>query len=82
MKAPVQSMQIQVNGENRQVAEGTTIAALARELEVKPERVAVEINLEILDRGEFERRILREGDHVEIMSFMGGGTEEVESFIH
>lgn len=66
-------MQIQVNGEPRKTKTGVTVADLLRELEVKPDRVAVELNLEILDRQEFERRNLSEGDRVEIISFIGGG---------
>ena len=69
-------MKIQVNGEDRDVPEGTTVGALARHLDVRPDRVAVEVNLQILDRQEFDRRELREGDHVEIISFIGGGAEE------
>jgi thiamine biosynthesis protein ThiS len=46
---------------------------LLRELDVKTERVAVELNLEILDRKDFELRSLKEGDRVEILSFIGGG---------
>ena len=66
-------MQIVVNGERRDAAVGTTVGDLLRELEIRPDRVAVEVNLEILDRQEFARRGLREGDRVEIISFMGGG---------
>jgi sulfur carrier protein len=42
-------------------------------LEIRADRVAVELNLEILDRKDFETRGLREGDRVEILSFIGGG---------
>jgi len=66
--------QIQVNGEQRATSQGSTIADLLRELNIRPDRVAVEVNLDILDRQEFERRSLREGDRVEIISFIGGGT--------
>ena len=66
-------MQIQVNGETRMTGDGATIADLLRELQVRPDRVAVELNLEILDRQEFDRRGLREGDRIEIISFIGGG---------
>lgn len=69
-----QCFQIQVNGESRKTGVGVTVADLLRELEIKPDRVAVELNLEILDRQEFERRNLSEGDRIEIISFMGGGT--------
>ena len=66
-------MQIQVNGEPRTAKASVTVADLLRELEIKPDRVAVELNLEILDRQEFERRNLSEGDRIEIISFIGGG---------
>jgi len=35
------------------------------------------VNLEVLDRQEFARRGLREGDRIEIISFIGGGSEEL-----
>ena len=44
-----------------------------RELAIKTERVAVELNLEILDRKDFDHRSLKPGDRVEILSFIGGG---------
>ena len=70
-------MQILVNGERRDAALGTTVADLLRELEIRADRVAVEVNLEVLDRQEFSQRGLREGDRIEIISFMGGGSEEL-----
>jgi thiamine biosynthesis protein ThiS len=69
-----QFCQIQVNGRARTTRSGITVADLLREIEVKPDRVAVELNLEILDRQEFERRSLNEGDRIEIISFIGGGS--------
>ena len=66
-------MIIHVNGESRGIDDGQTVAALLHELEIRADRVAVELNLEILDRKEFETRGLREGDRVEILSFIGGG---------
>ncbi|HQR14441.1 MAG TPA: sulfur carrier protein ThiS [Nitrospira sp.] len=68
-------MTIQVNGESRGIGDGHTVAALLRELDIRADRVAVELNLEILDRKDFETRGLREGDRVEILSFIGGGAE-------
>jgi sulfur carrier protein len=67
-------VQIQVNGERRNCRSGSTVGDLLRELDIRTERVAVELNLEILDRKEFELRGLKEGDRVEILSFIGGGT--------
>ena len=66
-------MQIQVNGESRQVREEINVTGLLQDLQLNVERVAVEINLEILDRRDFDARILEEGDRIEIMSFIGGG---------
>ena len=66
-------MHVQVNGEPRQVREESNVTDLLRELQLNVERVAVEINLEILDRRDFDARMLEEGDRIEIMSFIGGG---------
>ncbi len=77
----VRAMQIRVNGESHSVGAGGTVADLLRQLEVGPDRVAVEINLEILDRQEFDRRALCEGDHIEIINFVGGGAEELDHLL-
>ena len=69
-------MHIQVNGEERTLAAGVTVAWLLTELDIRPDRVAVELNLNILDRSEFDRRSLQEGDRIEIISFIGGGARE------
>jgi thiamine biosynthesis protein ThiS len=70
------TIQILVNGEARAWRRGATVADLLQDLEITIERVAVELNLEILDRASFPRRPLEEGDRVEILSFIGGGSEE------
>jgi thiamine biosynthesis protein ThiS len=66
---------IQVNGESRGIRDGQTVATLLQDLDIRADRVAVELNLEILDRKDFETRGLCEGDRVEILSFIGGGAE-------
>ena len=66
-------MHIQVNGEQRTLADGLTVGGLLTELDIRPDRVAVELNLNILDRSEFDGRSLQEGDRIEIISFIGGG---------
>ncbi len=65
---------MQVNGEQRTVLDGLTVAGLLKELDIRPDRVAVELNLTILERSEFDRRSLQEGDRIEIISFIGGGS--------
>lgn len=67
------ALQIQVNGQQRDCRSGSTVGDLLRELDIKTERVAVELNLEILDRKDFELRSLQQGDRLEILSFIGGG---------
>lgn len=71
------TIQIQVNGEARPWRGGATVADLLQDLEIKAERVAVELNLEILDREAFPRHLLKDGDRVEILGFIGGGAEEL-----
>ena len=68
-----EAIQIQVNGEQRGFRAGATVGDLLRELAIKTERVAVELNLEIMDRRDFDHRSLKQGDRVEILSFIGGG---------
>ena len=68
-------IQIQVNGEPRGWRDGGTVADLLSDLAIAAERVAVELNLEILDRKDFGQRSLHEGDRIEILGFIGGGCE-------
>ena len=66
-------MTISVNGQPQEVAANLTVATLLQQLDLQPDRVAVEVNLKILDRSSFNTWNLKEGDHVEILSFIGGG---------
>ncbi|MCX5722072.1 MAG: sulfur carrier protein ThiS [Nitrospirae bacterium] len=68
-----ETIQIQVNGEARACRADATVGDLLRDLAIKTERVAVELNLEILDRKDFDGRSLHAGDRLEILSFIGGG---------
>ncbi len=66
-------MQIQINGEQREIAEGSTLAALVEGLGMKADRVAVERNLEIVPRAEWDKLVLNADDKLEIVHFVGGG---------
>jgi thiamine biosynthesis protein ThiS len=66
-------MELTVNGEKRQVADGLTASGLLHTLQVIPERVVVEVNLTILKRAQLPEAVLKEGDQVEIIQFVGGG---------
>lgn len=64
---------IVVNGAASLVERGTTVAQLLERMGITAERVAVEINLTVIDRQTFGRTNLQEDDRVEIVSFVGGG---------
>ena len=66
-------MNIQLNGEQHEIQEGMSVAALLQQLEIRSDRVAVEVNMEIMEKSVFETRLLQNGDRVEVMSFIGGG---------
>ena len=68
------AINIHVNGQARTWRNGATVADLLQDLEIQTERVAVELNLEILDRAAFGQRRLKNGDRIEILGFIGGGT--------
>ena len=67
------TISITVNGEHRRVAAGLTIAGLAEELGLVPEKVAVERNLEIVPRSTLASVRIEDGDEIEIVHFVGGG---------
>ena len=66
-------MNIQVNGEGREIAAGSTVANLLGELGVTQPHVAVEVNLEVVPRAEHREAVLRDGDRVEVVTLVGGG---------
>ena len=66
-------MKLQINGEEREMAEGLTLAALLEQLGMKADRVAVELNREIVRREAWAQTRLQEGDRLEIVQFVGGG---------
>jgi thiamine biosynthesis protein ThiS len=67
-------MKLTINGESRDFPDGLTLAALVTRLGMKEDRVAVELNLEIAPRGNWEATVLKEGDKLEIVHFVGGGS--------
>lgn len=66
-------MQIILNGEPRDVAEGTTVAGLVLQLGGDPRGIAIERNLEIVPKAEHATTILQAGDSLEVVQFVGGG---------
>ena len=66
-------MRVTINGEPRDVAEGTTVADLIHHLQLNDRRIAVELNCDIIVRELYTPRLLADGDEVEIVHFVGGG---------
>ena len=67
------SLSVRVNGEQRHMSGGLSVAAMLRELGLDPLRVAVERNLEIVPRSELSQTRIEDGDEYEIVHFVGGG---------
>jgi thiamine biosynthesis protein ThiS len=64
---------IRLNGEPFEIAGPVTISALLAELNIDPRIVAVEHNVSVVKRQQYDRTIVSEGDEVEIVRFVGGG---------
>jgi thiamine biosynthesis protein ThiS len=67
-------MKLQINGEPREFDEPLSLSALVGKLGMKPDRVAVELNREIVSREKWSETSLAEGDRLEIVQFVGGGS--------
>ena len=70
---PPPPMEVVVNGEARVVAADATVAMLISELGLDPHQVAVERNRDIVPRAQYPQVALEQGDHLEIVTFVGGG---------
>ena len=64
---------IQLNGERYEVPEPLTVEALLSRLEIDARRVAVELNEYVVKKPAYSATIVREGDAVEVVNFVGGG---------
>jgi len=66
-------MTLEINGEAKQFETPLTLSALLEGMGLKADRVAVELNREIVTRTVWSETNLSEGDRVEIVHFVGGG---------
>jgi sulfur carrier protein len=66
-------MKVQINGENRDFEESLPLSALVEQLGMKADRVAVELNRNIVPRTQWAETQVGEGDRLEIVQFVGGG---------
>lgn len=67
-------MKITVSGEKKEVVDGITVSALIEQEQVEtPQYVTVSVNEEFIDKDDFDSHVLKDGDEVEFLYFMGGG---------
>jgi sulfur carrier protein len=64
---------VEVNGESRDVPASITLAEFVAQLALAPERLAIELNRQVVRRAHWSQTILKDGDRVEIVHFVGGG---------
>ncbi|MDH3973157.1 MAG: sulfur carrier protein ThiS [Deltaproteobacteria bacterium] len=66
-------MEIIINGNLKEVREGTTIKSLLEEMKTPAMGIAVELNREIIPRSSHESTVLKAGDALEVVKMVGGG---------
>lgn len=66
-------MKLIINGTDSEMQDGVTVSGLLETLQIEPARVAVEVNLQIVKKCNFNDHALKNGDSVEIVNFVGGG---------
>jgi thiamine biosynthesis protein ThiS len=68
-----QKISIQLNGDPYVIEGDARLTSLIETLKMKPARIAVELNREVVPKAEYEKITLREGDELELINFVGGG---------
>jgi sulfur carrier protein len=66
-------MEIQLNGEAREVSDSSSLGDLIIELGLQPERIAIELNHQVIRKPDWETTVLKENDRIELVHFVGGG---------
>ena len=64
---------IQLNGRSYQISKGMNLNGLLNNLKIEKNKVAIEVNGEIIEKNKYSHLILDKGDKVEIVHFIGGG---------
>ena len=64
---------IQLNGDPYEINDGTNLNELLNKLKIQKNKVAIEINGEIVEKNKYPNLILNENDKIEIVHFIGGG---------
>jgi thiamine biosynthesis protein ThiS len=71
---PKPNVQVQINGEPREFSDTSLrLSELIEQLSLAPQRIAIEVNRQIVRRADWEQTTVHDGDRVEIVHFVGGG---------
>jgi len=65
-------MRVTINGKTEEVS-GSTVLEILRAKDVSPQMVAVELNSEMLERDQLGSTVVKDGDAIELLFYMGGG---------
>jgi len=66
-------MRLTINGEIKENIRALTLKELLEELGITPGRIAVEVNLSVIKKTDYESSRIHDGDVIEIVNFVGGG---------
>ena len=66
-------MTITLNGDKHELAAPVSVSELLQQLEIDARRVAVELNLAVVKKASYDSSVIKDGDEVEIVNFVGGG---------
>lgn len=66
-------MTIKLNGDPTEFQYPMTVSVLLAALDIDPQRVAVELNLSVVKKAAYDSSVIKDGDEVEIVNFVGGG---------
>jgi thiamine biosynthesis protein ThiS len=72
-------LRVYVNGEAREIEGNPSLAELITQLDLPAARIAIEVNREVVRRGEWANTMLRDEDRIEIVHFVGGGCVSQDS---
>ena len=66
-------MNLRINGEDREVVDNVSLKELVTQLDLTPDRIAIELNQHVVRRADWPSTLLKENDQVEVVHFVGGG---------
>ena len=66
-------LNLRINGEDREVVDNLSLKELVKQLDLTPERIAIELNHKVVRRVDWPSTLLKENDQVEVVHFVGGG---------